>query len=300
MTLWFELCCCEEFSGPMLTTPQVLRDPVFPGWTHQGPVTTLTLGSHLLLSKTPIAVTQLHPHPYVWSGTLGQAELLGQNILWENQNLRRDRTAPSCWGVHCCACLELWAGCQPQWDFHLRTGGRKGLGGQRCYIISLTALYKISSPQIFGEWWVTENLQSGCQEKYLWKCKDFKGCQGKCALRRSVCLAYPETGKRGQQFHPSPCHLVPGVLRKVCSPPGTRSFIQQMHSLSCTMYWVLLWVRHTSRLLRSPENNNWRSLPCGVREREELRTTPGNRTVDSRSPGQIQAGGRFTGNVGTA
>lgn len=37
-------------------------------------------------------------------------------------------------GVLCCAWLELWAACQAQWHFHLRTGGGKGLGGQTCCI----------------------------------------------------------------------------------------------------------------------------------------------------------------------
>lgn len=147
----------------------VLGDLICSDWTSEGSVITMALSSYLLLSETSMVETQLHPYSYVWFGTSGQVELLGQNILPGKSELEKGQNDHWLLQVPCFAWLELQAGCQPWWGFHLRTGGGWGFGGQRCCITSLSALSKISTSQIFVEWWVTENVECGCQEKYPWK-----------------------------------------------------------------------------------------------------------------------------------
>lgn len=81
----------------------------------------MALESYLLLSETPIVVTQLHPHPYVWFGASGQEELFDQNILPGKAELEKGQNDHWLMQVPCYAWLELRTGCQPRWDFRLKT-----------------------------------------------------------------------------------------------------------------------------------------------------------------------------------
>lgn len=83
---------------------------------------------------------------------------------------------------------------------------------------------------------------------------------------------------------PSSCHLVPEVLGKLRSPPGTHSFVQQMHSLSCRMYWGAPVARaqfqalEVTRELELKVPALWCKRKRGLKDQVSL---PGTRTAGS-------------------
>lgn len=114
-------------------------------------------------------------------------------------------------------------------------------------VTSLSALPKISTPQIFVAWWVTENVECGCQEKCPWKFKDFKGCWEMYSVKVCLsCLSLDSTKwvrrqeGEGGAFIPALANWYPVLLGSQFTPwdsfiHSTNTFPQLQGSLNATV-----------------------------------------------------------------